>query len=178
MSITSDLQCRLFFVSGWLRPLAGDGYMAYRKIWKTQLGAKRKDLPHHMESNKHKKNSKQTRSQSIITTYVSETSPAKICELRVAAFVATKMSISGVDDLCRLISSLDKTAQTLPKIKMHRTKCSSLILNVLSPNMRKELIEDVGQQKYSLIIDESTDVSDQNCLALMIKFFPPKFAEL
>ena len=41
----------------------------------------------------------------------------------------------------------------------------------MAPNILTELIEDVGDGLYSLIIDESTDVSSFKFLCLSIKYF-------
>lgn len=54
---------------------------------------------------------------------------------------------------------------------MHRTKCSKLISNVISPALLSELGEDIGNEPYSLIIDESTDISVQKYMAVYIKYF-------
>lgn len=56
-------------------------------------------------------------------------------------------------------------------MRLHRTKCTGLIKNVLAPNFHKELIADVGTSAFSLIIDESTDITMKKCLDMMIKYF-------
>ncbi|OXU30646.1 hypothetical protein TSAR_000526 [Trichomalopsis sarcophagae] len=43
-----------------------------------------------------------------------------------------------------------------------------------APNMLKELIEDVGDWGYSLIVDKSTDVATMKFLCLCIKYFSHK----
>ena len=59
----------------------------------------------------------------------------------------------------------------LKDFKLHKTKCSNLIKNVVAPNMLKDLIEDIGCGPYSLNIDESTDVSIVKFLCLCDKYF-------
>ena len=54
---------------------------------------------------------------------------------------------------------------------MHRTKCSNLITNVIAPNFLKELIEDIGDIEFSLMVDESTDVTDCKYLIIFVKYF-------
>ncbi|CAL1688680.1 unnamed protein product [Lasius platythorax] len=54
---------------------------------------------------------------------------------------------------------------------MHRTKCSKLISNVISSALLSELVEDVGNKPYSLIIDESTDISVKKYIAVCIRYF-------
>lgn len=59
----------------------------------------------------------------------------------------------------------------LENLKLHRTKCSKLILNVLSPAIVEDLVKDIGDIGYSLIIDESTDVSVNKYMAYCIRYF-------
>ncbi|GBP34311.1 hypothetical protein EVAR_7362_1 [Eumeta japonica] len=59
---------------------------------------------------------------------------------------------------------------------MHRTKCTEVIKNVLATHFVEELIKDIGQQKYSLIIDESTDISTSKQLGIVIRILLPNSA--
>lgn len=90
--------------------------------------------------------------------------------MKIAAFIGEHCSINTVDHLGVLIKSLDPKSQTLGDLKLHRTKCTSLIINVLAPCWFNELINDVGSMYYSLIIDESTS-HDKKMLCFMIKYF-------
>ena len=54
---------------------------------------------------------------------------------------------------------------------MQRTKCTGLIKNLIAPCLLKKLLEDVGDSYYSLIIDESTDISQEKLLAVCIRYF-------
>lgn len=56
-------------------------------------------------------------------------------------------------------------------ISVHRTKCSALIKNVLSPAVLKELLTDLKNQPYSLIIDESTDIGMEKQLCVVVRYF-------
>jgi len=47
----------------------------------------------------------------------------------------------------------------LEKVKLHRTKCLRLISAVVAPAHLAELIDDVADYWYALIIDEATDIS-------------------
>lgn len=56
-------------------------------------------------------------------------------------------------------------------MKLHRTKCSEIIRNVLAPHFKSVLREDIGDTNYSLEIDESTDISVQKYLGLVIRYY-------
>ena len=56
-------------------------------------------------------------------------------------------------------------------MKLHRTKCTALILNVLSPCLLEDLIEDIGNSHYSIIADESITIDTKKVMCLMIRYF-------
>ncbi|KYQ50689.1 hypothetical protein ALC60_10218, partial [Trachymyrmex zeteki] len=62
-------------------------------------------------------------------------------------------------------------SHVLTNIKIHRTKCIGLIVNVISPCLFKEMLDDLGESYYSLIIDESTEIDNTKVLCTMIRFF-------
>lgn len=61
---------------------------------------------------------------------------------------------------------------------MHRTKCSQIIKNVLGPYFIKELCEDVGDRPYSILIDESNDISFTKYLGIAIIYFSVKHKKM
>lgn len=54
---------------------------------------------------------------------------------------------------------------------MHRTKCSAVLKNVVSAALLEELITELKSSKYSLLIDESTDIGGMKHLCLCVKYF-------
>lgn len=95
-----------------------------------------------------------------LTSYYEKAIPTrrKIVELKLAAFIAQHCAISTVDALCHLLPTLDPDSELLGGLKLHRTKCTGLISNVISPCCLQELINDIGDSNFSMIIDESTSV--------------------
>ena len=67
---------------------------------------------------------------------------------------------------------------TLGQIKLHRTKCIALIKNVISPELKSDLIQDLQNKKYTLIIDESTDVLTQKYLCILVRYLSDKKMKL
>ncbi|KAF0702290.1 Uncharacterized protein FWK35_00022725, partial [Aphis craccivora] len=64
-----------------------------------------------------------------------------------------------MDHLCEILKLIGNNS-LLTNLKLHRTKCSaSLIKNVLGPTLLEDLVEDCNTGPYSLIVDESTDIS-------------------
>jgi len=94
----------------------------------------------------------------------------KTIDLKLTLYVATHSAICSIDHLSDLLVQLGKKS-TLESLHMHRTKCSKLISNVISPALLSELVEDIGNEPYSLIIDESTDISVKKYMAVCIRYF-------
>lgn len=52
------------------------------------------------------------------------------------------------------------------------TKCAAIIDSVIAGSFKKDLAKEIRQAKYySLIIDESTDISTESVMAIMVKYF-------
>jgi hypothetical protein len=98
---------------------------------------------------------------------------AKQIDLCLAVYIATHTAIRSIDHLSELLSVLGK-GSALENVRIHRTKCSMLIKNVISPAMVADLINDIGDQRFSLIVDESTDISVIKYLAFCVRYFSLK----
>ena len=79
------------------------------------------------------------------------------------------------------LSTIIKTAFPGPvsgAMKLKRTKCSALIKNVLGPESLQEIVADVGDSRYSLILDESTDVATMKFMCICVRYYSPKMKEV
>lgn len=96
----------------------------------------------------------------------------KNIDLKLAAYIAVHSSIISVDHLCNLLKSIGK-GSSLEELKIHRTKCTLLIKKVLAPAIRHEIVKDICKHNsyYSLIVDESTDISVNKYLCICVKYF-------
>ena len=101
----------------------------------------------------------------------SHSASVKKAEIRTALYVAEHGSNASVDHLGAVLSSLDPKSSILKDFKLYRTKCSGIINHVLGPIMHEQLLADMKDSFFSLIIDESTDVSDKQCLGVMVRYF-------
>lgn len=99
--------------------------------------------------------------------------PTKVAQLKLAVFITEYASNLSTDHLGELVPQLDNKSNTVKKIKMHRSKCSRLQKPVLGPGFTKQLRDEIKDQHFSLIVDESTNETKVSCLALTIRFFSP-----
>ncbi|XP_023217583.1 uncharacterized protein LOC111619978 [Centruroides sculpturatus] len=146
------------------------------KYCKCSVRAHYSDLMKHVATKKHKSNEVQCgKFQPLNVLEVPRVLPlAKIRrEARIALFAAMSTSINSVDTLGEILNDEFKDVSNGKEtFHMHRTKCSALIKNVLGPYLQQKHLEDLKTAtKFSLMIDESTDVSDSKLLALCSKHY-------
>ncbi|CAG5046128.1 unnamed protein product [Parnassius apollo] len=77
------------------------------------------------------------------------------------------MAVDHLSELCKYRFVDSKYSD----IKLHRTKCTNIIKNVLAPHFIQEIVTDLGDQEYSLLIDESTDILVLKMLGVSIRYF-------
>lgn len=112
------------------------------------------------------------------------TNTSKKKEIILAAYVGMHTSIRSVDHLSEIfvnftqrISASSSTCNSVrdqETIRLHRTKCAAIIRNVIGPSLLEDLINDIGTSPFSLIVDESTDVSTEKLLCINIRYYSKK----
>lgn len=108
--------------------------------------------------------------QSVLSNVVILTNEQKTIDLKLAVYIATHSSIMSVDHLGEILKLIGKNTP-LANLKLHRTKCSSLIKYVLAPSLLEDLVKDIATSCFSIIVDESTDVSVFKYLCICIKYY-------
>lgn len=72
-------------------------------------------------------------------------------------------------ELCKVMFPDSAIAQSM---NMRKTQCTELTRS-LGNCITSELIQKLKQHKFSVIIDESTDVSTTKCLTVLVKYYDP-----
>ena len=96
----------------------------------------------------------------------------KTAELEIATTVACHMAILAIDHLGEVVAK-DGKGSCLQDLKLHRTKCRSLLMKVIAPTFKDQLKQDMSGQKYALLVDEATDLSVDKNLCLCVRYFSP-----
>ena len=102
-----------------------------------------------------------------------EDDQANKAEIELAVTMACHSAIMTIDHLGEVITKNGKGSK-LEKIKLHRRKCTKIIMNVVATAMKEDLTKDVKGKKYSIIADESTDISTTKLLCAMIRYHSEK----
>lgn len=141
--------------------------------------AHKKDLINHSKSAKHERQvkfDKEVNLDKFIRPTVNFAQ--KKAELKLSIHIAEHSSINTINHLCELLPSIDSSSTILSNLKLHRTKCTMLLKNVIAPCMLLELVEDVGDSLFSIIVDESTDLTSDKIVCVMIKYYSVKRKEI
>ncbi|KAI4454137.1 hat family dimerization domaincontaining protein-related [Holotrichia oblita] len=166
---------------GWLTVDANDNDRAFCTTCKISLRPHKTDLLSHLKKQKHKLKflsinppKSQTNLNNNVVVICNE---LKKHELIIAAHIAVHSSIRTVDHLTNILHNEFQPAESKSfassaiTMKLHRTKCTMIIENVIAAALKDELITDIGNSSYSLIIDESTDISVHQYLCFCVRYF-------
>ena len=91
----------------------------------------------------------------------------------IAVQTACRGSIRTVDHLGEIVTTYGKNSD-LAHIRLHRTKCTKIITEVVRPALKEDLKKDVEGKHFSLMEDETTDISVTKDLAIIIRYFNEK----
>jgi hypothetical protein len=100
----------------------------------------------------------------------------KAAELQIAVSMACHCAIRTVEHLSEIMTARGH-GSTLENIQLHRSKCAWLIKNIISPALKTDLIDDFQNKKYAIILDESTDISTQKHLCMLVRVLSNKRKE-
>ncbi|XP_066587616.1 zinc finger protein 862-like [Prorops nasuta] len=96
----------------------------------------------------------------------------KSAEIKLASYFAEhNVSIQSVDHLVDLIKVTFTRPEIVEQIKLHRTKCSKIITNVLEKREMERTSDALRNNYFSILLDESTDITDKKCLSIVVQYF-------
>ena len=88
-----------------------------------------------------------------------------------ALFIAEHAAVMTCDHLSSLCKNCFPDSKVASQIQIKRSKCSGIIKNILYPHFMDDITKAVGNDHYSLLLDESTDISDTKYLGIAIIYF-------
>ncbi len=156
----------------WIRKDPGGTEKAFCRACVCKLEPKKDGLVGHAKSEKHLKN---TRAISQTPSLAPEVKRPRVdegvkhAEIELAVSTACHCSIKVIDHISEVVKKHGK-GSSLERIKLHRTKCSKILSEVVSPAFREELQKDMKGKKYCLFLDESTDVATVKNLVMAVRF--------
>jgi hypothetical protein len=165
----------------WVRKAADGSEAAYCKLCHCNILPRISNLSNHEKSEKHKQRTPlqgQTR-LNVRKTPRQDMNKFKAVELQIVVSMACHCVILAVDHLSEIMTTHGH-GSTLQYIKLHtcRSKCTCLIKNIILPALKTDLIDDFQNKKHAIILDESTDISTQKHLCILVTFLSDKRKEI
>ena len=160
----------------WVTQSSTSTTMAKCKLCQIDLRPHKGNLEQHQKSASHlardrNLNKKQAPLQFAKIPTVSTLS--KEADIHLALSICCHTSVSTIDHLGEIIALYSK-GSCLEGLKLHRTKCTQLIQNVISPSFEEEVESALKNKQYSVMVDESTDVSADKHLCVCVQYFSEK----
>lgn len=109
--------------------------------------------------------------QKILNFQPVNNSKVKEAELLEALYVAVHSTIRPIEHLVSLQKNIFSDSKAAVGMNLGRTKCTALIKSVLAPHFQQLLAEDISDNCFSLIIDESTDITIDKYLGIVIRYY-------
>ncbi|KAF9417162.1 hypothetical protein HW555_005673 [Spodoptera exigua] len=148
---------------------------AYCKVCNCTVLNHKPALVKHMNTAKHVQNIS-SKSQTIPIQQMLKPKPEdelrKRAELKICAFLAHhNLSFSLIDDLIPFLKNTFTDSNTIKSISLGRTKATNTIKTVLGPILTQELIDKLKKTPFSIIMDETTDISVKKQCALAVIYY-------
>lgn len=145
----------------------------------------RSELDTHAKSAKHQKNMNAIQGTASVHQMLIKLSDSKqgnhlknvqCSEIKLAIFMAEhNIAISVIDDLLPLIKEIGKDPAVVKDMSLGRTKCSKILQNVVAKVESDSLSNILKTTKFSILVDESTDISSDKYLCVLVRYKKNKF---
>ena len=133
------------------------------------------ELKRHQQSKKHQEivaSCIATKPIDEIMVVDTSTDDVKKAEIKLVAFIVEhNLPFQGMDHLSDVVSTTFTDSKIAQQFSSKHTKTRSIIKNVLAKKFRNAFDEILRNIKFSIIIDESTDISTKKQLAIVVRFF-------
>lgn len=139
------------------------------------LGTKKSDLINHAKSQRHQKCLKSVQGTQKITQMFKQSNKSEkqliIADIRFSLLtVAHNFSFKSIDHVTE-VAKLNFTDSDIAKnLQLRRTKCTSIVNNVLSVAIKEELSRELKENNFSILVDESTDISNIRLLCIVVRY--------
>lgn len=164
----------------WLKEDSADPFSCSCIACNCKLRCGKSELQRHCRSKKHIEKVKLVVRNTNVEDYFkplktsNEERKTQECELRLSTFFAEhNVALQVVDHLIPLLKQLVPDSQIIQKIELGRQKCTNVIKNVLAPYMCNELVNILKTNKFSIMLDESTDIGLNKTMCVLTRFVHP-----
>lgn len=79
--------------------------------------------------------------------------------------------MKSVDHLSEMLKEIFPDSEIAMNVHLHRTKCTSIVTNVLGKGEIDRISTELKNNKFSVLIDEGTDIAQTKLIACVVKYF-------
>lgn len=159
----------------WLQPSQKGDTFAFCKYCITDLSigcGGKNDIFRHMKTTKHINSvPNSSAKQTIITKFVEKDS-TKRADILLASFVAEhNLSMNIMEHLPQLIQKICPDSEIAKGINCGRTKTTKILTSVTGATDKDNILRHIRNNKFSLLVDESTDRGCTKHLCLVVRYY-------
>lgn len=165
----------------WIAPVPGNDFKASCKVCDTILSCETSTLRRHVTTAQDIKVTTMKSKIKNLKSYFSkpcnpdDDKAVRRAEIKFAAFVAEHyLSFLAIDHLTDLFKECFPDSKTAGEIKLKRTKCTAIVKNVIGESQKTEIGEKIKVEKFSVLLDESTDIGSVKYMCVLVKFYDSK----
>ena len=151
--------------------------LPYCKLCECKLSCAKTALKRHKENRNHQNLCRiQLETSKPITSFLgSQARTAARIEIKLSSFIAeNNLPLSIVDDLVPLLRDLFPSDQALSQVTLGKQKATNVVRQVLGFYSIQECVAKLKANKFSLIVDETTDNPTTSQLAVLGVYFDEK----
>lgn len=162
--------------NAWLQKKNINGIdVPYCKVCNAKITCAKTAIKRHEASKSHQNSMKISREsahcQPTALALLGSSAAAKM-EIKICSFlVENNLPISMCEEIIPFLRSIFPSDPTLKKVSLGKQKATNTLRQVLGFHFMKENIELLQKHKFSLIVDETTDLSTASQLALLGMYF-------
>lgn len=118
--------------------------------------------------------SKQRSIMSFVTKEVPKNKIVAATEIKLAGFIAEhNIAFQTADHMSDLINEILDSFGVENKISMKRTKATAVVTEVIGESEKSSLADKLTKGKFSVLSDESTDISTHKASCIIVRYFDP-----
>ena len=154
----------------WVKKALDGSENAYCNTCRINTQPRLSSLKKHQETAKHAKLTMTVASNRRTPGSERDDDIVKTIEIQLAVSITCHSAVLTVDHLRELIVR-HGSGSKLAKMRLHRTKCTSIITDVISQAFYEELCQDMNGQKFCILLDDSTDIACKKLLFLAVRYY-------
>ena len=166
---------------GWLQAVESDNTKARCKACNVIVTCGKSELEKHATRAKHIKNVKAMQhNRSVVACFSKKSEESihvdkvKTAEIRLATFFAEhNVAFATVDHLIPVLKEAFPDSKIASDVTLGRTKCTNIVKNVLAKVETDKTVQTLKHVKFSILVDESTDISDSKNMCVLVRYVSP-----